>query len=456
LDTVTHGVVALAVQSRGQAEVFCSGSLLAPNLVLTARHCIAQIGDGSSEQVNCSSSQFTALYAASTIFVSADAQPQQSKGTLYPVQQIMQAPGSTAVCGFDVALLILSGSGIPNSVATPIVPVLDTPTLTATVFSAVGYGLQNPNDTQGTTVGSRMRFDSASVYCVAENCPAAAQNEADEWVGNSPVCSGDSGGPALDKQGRVFGVTSRGDSACSYALYSNVANWADFIRSTVLKAATAGGYFPPAWASAPIGDAGLAEPDAGSSANRGGTDSGGASSVDADAGAAPPPVQAATPTVNPLGQQCAGSGDCPGVYQCFSATNSPPGICVPRCGASGSTCPAGYSCSSSLQVCVPSQDLADAHSTSCALRTTRAPTNNAGWAALLVLCCTWFVVGVAGRHETRAHRLRRTERDAALPTGRCERCRPLVWTRQSLAFWVVRGTFSRWLRSVQHLARHAH
>jgi hypothetical protein len=322
--------------------------------------------------------------------VSADAEPQQSKGTLYPVQQIVQAPGSTAVCGFDVALLILSGSGIPNSVATPLVPVLDAPTLAGTVFSAVGYGLQNPNDTQGTTVGNRMRFDSASVYCVAASCPPAAQNEADEWVGNSPVCSGDSGGPALDKQGRVFGVTSRGDTACSYALYSNVANWADFIRSTVLKAATAGGYSAPAWATAATDDAGLAEPDAGGSTNGGSTDSGGASSVAADAGAAPPPVQAATPTVNPFGQQCAGSGDCPGAYQCFSPTKSPPGICVPPCGASGETCPTDYSCSSSLKVCVPSQDVADAHSTSCALRTTRAPAGDARWAVLVVFCCTWF------------------------------------------------------------------
>ncbi len=30
---------------------------------------------------------------------------------------------------------------------------------------------------------------------------------------------------------RVFGVTSRGDDQCTYALYSNVADWADFVRS---------------------------------------------------------------------------------------------------------------------------------------------------------------------------------------------------------------------------------
>ena len=390
LDTTTHGVVALAVENHGQVQVFCSGSLLAQNLVLTARHCISQIGDGSSEQVDCATSQFTTAYSASFIAVSTDAQPQQGTPTFYPVKEILQAPGSTTVCGFDVALLVLSGSGIPGTVATPIVPVLAAPTLAKTVFSAVGYGIQDPSDKQGTTAGSRMRYDSASVYCVGQSCPVAAQNKADEWVGNSPVCSGDSGGPALDSAGRVFGVTSRGDSQCSYALYSNVASWADFIRSTALSAAASGGYVPPTWATATTSDAGLDEPDSGVSEPDAGSAAGdaGASGTGPDAGGMPPPIQGVTPTVNPLGQQC--SGDCPGIYQCFSETKSPPGICVPPCGQAGETCPTDYSCSSSLKYCVPTKDAQSAESSSCALRTTGESSDNAGWVALIALGSAWF------------------------------------------------------------------
>jgi V8-like Glu-specific endopeptidase len=396
LDTTTHGVVALAVENHGHAQVFCSGSLLAQNLVLTARHCISQIGDGSSEQVDCATSQFTTAYSASFMAVSSDAQPQQGTPTFYPVKQILQAPGSTTVCGFDVALLVLSGSGIPSAVATPIAPALDTSTLAKTVFSAVGYGIQDPTDTQGATAGSRMRFDSAYVYCVGQSCPVAAQNKADEWVGNSPVCSGDSGGPALDSQGRVFGVTSRGDSQCSYALYSNVANWADFIRSTALSAAAAGGYSPPAWAAATstTSDAGVTELDSGvnesdaGSAGSGAANAAGESGAGPDAGGMPPPSQAATPTVNPLGQQC--SGDCPGIYKCFSDTKSPPGICVPPCDQVGETCPADYSCSSSLKYCVPTKDVQSEESSGCALRTPRESNGNAGWTALIALGCAWF------------------------------------------------------------------
>jgi MYXO-CTERM domain-containing protein len=386
LDTATHGVVALAFQGRGQVEVFCSGSLLARNLVLTARHCIAQIGDGSSEQVDCATSVFTDEYNPHAIFVSTDAQPQTSMGQLYPVQQILEARGSQNVCGYDVALLILSGAGIPSTAATPIVPVLDTPTVVKSIFSAVGFGLQDPKDTQGTTAGSRMRYDSAQVACVGQACDLSAQNKPDEWVGNSPVCSGDSGGPALDSTGRVFGVTSRGDSECSYALYSNVANWADFIRSTAKTAAATGGYTPPDWAtvtlSDPLADAGVKEPDAGPST--------------ADAGvtitdAGPPPVKGITPTVDPLGQVC--NGNCPGTYQCFSSVGTPPGVCVPLCADSAPICPTDYTCSARLKVCVPNSAVEGkaSVSASCAVRSAGESPDGSGWASLVVFGCAWLV-----------------------------------------------------------------
>ncbi len=266
-------MVALAFKGHGQVSVFCSGSLLAPNLVLTARHCIARIDDGSSEEVKCDSSEFTAVYDPRQIFVSTDSEPESNQGQLYPVQEIREAPGSSNVCGFDVALLILSNGGVSASAATPIEPVLDDPTLANARFSAVGYGLQDPDDAKGTTAGTRQRFDTSSVYCVGDSCPVAAAAEADEFVGNSPVCSGDSGGPALDTEGRVFGVTSRGDSACTYALYSNVASWADFVRNTALDAAAAAGYNPPSWATA--GTVKLPGADDGGAGQRGWCERGG-------------------------------------------------------------------------------------------------------------------------------------------------------------------------------------
>lgn len=402
LDTTTKGVVALAIKYKDDVSVFCSGSLIAPNLVLTARHCIARIDDGSTEEVHCGTSKFTAVQDPRGVFVSTESQP-AAGGTLYPVKEIRQAPGSTNVCGYDVALLILSGTGIPSSAAALIEPVLDDPTIAKKQFSAVGFGLQDPSDNQ--TAGTRMRFDSSSVYCVGASCPDAADASDDEWVGNSPVCSGDSGGPALDEQGRVFGVTSRGDTMCTYALYSNVADWADFVRSTAKDAAVSGGYPPLPWVAE-------GEPGAGGS---GGQSSGSAGSTSTPSAGAPTVGVAgasaeggastgvpSSPTVDPLGEACNGPNDCPGTYQCWSDNQKPPGVCVPPCGAKDA-CPKDYQCEAvgAQKVCapvpVPSNAVTRSASTSC---TVSAPTSSSSPGALagaLVFGLAWL-----GRRRRRA------------------------------------------------------
>ncbi|MES1178789.1 MAG: trypsin-like serine protease [Myxococcales bacterium] len=413
LDTTTKGVVALAFKAHSQVAVFCSGSLLAPNLVLTARHCIAQIDDGSSEEVHCDTSTFTAKYDPRQIFVSTDSEPQSSGGQLFPVKEIREAPGGDKVCGYDVALLILSGGGVPSGTATPIEPVLEDPTLANITFSAVGYGLQDPNDTAGKTAGTRQRFDTSSVYCVGNSCPSAAGSEADEFVGNSPVCSGDSGGPALDSEGRVFGVTSRGDDACTYALYSNVASWATFVRSTALDAAAAAGYTPAAWATGDVAihpglggasSSGNAGSSAGSAAAGGkgnasaGNASGGTAASNGGAGNSaagatvdlPPPGQPITPTVDPLGDTCSVKSDCPGTYKCYSTTGQPPGSCVPTCSAANPTCPKDYTCSVGAEVCTPSAAVTKKISTSCALSGRPQSGGNAAFAVLLGVGLTWL------------------------------------------------------------------
>ncbi len=400
---MTHGVVALAEPiSQTNVAVFCSGSLLAPNLVLTARHCIADIGDGSSESVDCKTSQFGAVRDPRSLYVSTEATPQTTRGTLYAVSQILQAPGSTDVCGFDVALLILS-KNVPSTAATPIDPALGITTTANEDFSAVGFGLQDPNDTKGKTAGSRMRFDGSQVYCVGSSCPTAAGTAADEFVGASPVCSGDSGGPALNANGQVFGVTSRGDQACTYALYSNVASWADFIRSTAKTAATMGGYTPPAWATAidtstPVGTAGTTGSSAGApGSSNGGSASAGAPPTDTGGGgtggAEPTPPANVTPVVDPLGQVCESKDDCQGTYQCYSPSSSPPGTCVPPCATTSSHCPTDYSCNTTLKVCIPTTPVVHKAQVSASCSLTTQPRNQSGSGALvaaLLVGCAWL------------------------------------------------------------------
>jgi secreted trypsin-like serine protease len=69
-----------------------------------------------------------------------------------------------------------------------------------------------------------------------------------EWLSDDAnVCQGDSGGPALDDEGRVIGVASRGPASCDAAVYGDVAAWGDFIIDVALQAAETGSYDPPFW-----------------------------------------------------------------------------------------------------------------------------------------------------------------------------------------------------------------
>jgi hypothetical protein len=63
------------------------------------------------------------------------------------------------------------------------------------------------------------------------------------------VCEGDSGGPALDAEGRVVGVASRTGQNCTYAIYSAVSPWGDWIVEVATRAFSLGDYDAPEWLS---------------------------------------------------------------------------------------------------------------------------------------------------------------------------------------------------------------
>jgi len=57
-----------------------------------------------------------------------------------------------------------------------------------------------------------------------------------------------SGGPAIDDQGRVFGVVSRSGGSCNYPLYGEIAALKDWIIEVAERAAELGNYDVPYWA----------------------------------------------------------------------------------------------------------------------------------------------------------------------------------------------------------------
>ncbi len=189
-------------------------------------------------------------------------------------------------------------------------------------YTAIGFGSIND---QGTGSGRRRILENLFVGCVG-NCMAYSTDNVTEWGGDRGVCTGDSGGPALDLQGRVIGVVSRGGPNCSSPIYGSVFGWSDLIRQTALEAAQAGGYEPAAWVNG-----GTTTPDGGTGGEGGSGGTGG------------------DPGMAGLGQYCQDHVQCVSglcVYE-----NNLTTYCSQACSEADTSCPDGFVCAPAAGAC---------------------------------------------------------------------------------------------------------
>lgn len=330
LDDADRAVVGIY---NAEIGAICTGSLIAPNVVLTARHCMSDMTNERDGQITCQSTRFTETHLAQRIHVTTDAEIGRTS-RYYTGREIVLLPGSEGTerdgfCGNDQAILILDEL-IPESDAVPLVPRVDVPLTEGEQYYAVGFGAMND---ESIGAGVRRRRDNLFIQCVADGCPSSLVKPT-EWVGDTGICQGDSGGPSLDLMHRVIGVTSRGAEGCDFPIYGYVYGWATWIKETTLRAARLGGYEAPPWAT----------------------------------GFPTDPVYSTE-----VGAACEVAEECP-ANACLDS------YCTRPCN-DAATCPSGFRCDEALGLCakLPESPEPDDDEGGCSIRPGPAPTRPAPW-----------------------------------------------------------------------------
>jgi hypothetical protein len=195
LDHERHPAVVALVAHDRDGEALCTGTLIAPDVVLTARHCVSYL---RSESVDCPARgpQVGENRAPSSIDVILG--DDAARGRLAAHGAAIFTPDTDVLCDADIALLRLDR---PITGITPLWLAVPRAPSTATSILAVGYGKLGDAGDAGVR---RFRVD-VPVVSVGKN----------EFVVGESTCSGDSGGPAIDEEhGGILGVVSRGGMRC--------------------------------------------------------------------------------------------------------------------------------------------------------------------------------------------------------------------------------------------------
>src|SRR5688572_17057448 len=122
VDPNERGVVGL-LRVEGDRGSGCTGTLIAQNLVLTARHCVVA-STLSETSVDCAETRLGPSIDASRLFVSTLTTLTPDAAAYRRAAAIFVAPGGDLLCGHDLALVSLL-EPVPASEAEPLSPAVN-------------------------------------------------------------------------------------------------------------------------------------------------------------------------------------------------------------------------------------------------------------------------------------------------------------------------------------------
>jgi hypothetical protein len=235
----TSGVVAVAtaLDENPHHVTLCSGALVAPNLVLTARHCVSRAvtampscdARGQSHNglhlAEDADPAMISIYTGDHVRPEVDLPSANAVATVHPAGQVL--------CDADVAFLVLDRP-IYNAAIIPMR--LHAGVETGDTVVPVGFGGGHEN-----VVGRRVAREFSKVLATGPtaNADTGAVLGPREFEVDHATCRGDSGGPAIDaRTGEVVGVVSRGGSCSARGnhVYTRIDAYSK-LATTALKAA---------------------------------------------------------------------------------------------------------------------------------------------------------------------------------------------------------------------------
>ena len=275
-------------------DEFCSGVMIAPNLLITARHCVETMNDNAGD---CGEYIKDNVPSDMRISLGSDAPDEavvaRGKAFFHDTE--------VSMCSHDIALVQLDRA-IPGAMLSPIrfAPVLKA----ETDMVAVGYGSTDNNNTlpdgrlQRGGISVQGTADTTYTYTTKKGTNFTVVVSPGEFATGESTCFGDSGGPIFDKDGNIVGVTSRGiDQYC----IDRPSIWSDMTSHQKLimdAASTAGATLtitdptldagPPDSGSAPAADAGSGSSGNGSSGTSGNSGNSGSSGNSGGSGLSDP------------------------------------------------------------------------------------------------------------------------------------------------------------------------